>query len=474
MKKYNLFIAGKEVETENYSSLYTPYSKDLIAEIAIANESQVNAAISHASQSFKSFSKFTAHKRFGILEKVSKLLEERKEEAAQIIALELAKPLKYARAEIARTIETYQFAAEEAKRIYGEVIPLDAAQSGENRFGYTKREPLGVIGAITPFNFPFNLVAHKVGPAIAAGNSIVLKPASQTPLSALYIAGLFKEAGLPDGVLNVVTGPGSVIGDLLLAHDEIKMITFTGSPKIGYQISQKAGFKRTTLELGSNSALIIDKDVDVSSIIDRCVMGAFSNQGQVCISTQRIYVHEDVASTFVELFINATNQLKLGDPLAEDTDISALVSPGDLQRSLDWIREAEENGAQIITGGHEENGVLKPTIILDAKDFLKVSCNEVFAPIVVVNTFKEINDAIGAVNNSEFGLQAGIYTNNVPNALLAADNLEVGGVIINDVPTFRVDHMPYGGIKNSGTGREGLKYAIEEMTEMKLIIWNQS
>lgn len=474
MKTYHLRIGGEHVEASEYAPLFSPYSQEQIATVALATKEDVNRAIDEAEKAFQSFSKSTTFQRATILNKVANLLRERKEEAAKIIALELAKPLQFARGEVARTIETYQFAAEEAKRIGGEVISLDAAESGAGRFAYTKHVPLGVIGAITPFNFPLNLVAHKVGPAIAAGNTIVLKPASQTPLSSLFIADLFEEAGLPAGVLNVVTGPGSVVGDALLEHDAIKMVTFTGSPRIGYQISKKAGLKRTTLELGSNSALIIDEDTDVDSIIDRCVMGAFSNQGQVCISTQRIFIHETIYDRFIEQFVAATKELKLGDPLDEETYISSLVTPNDVQRSLDWIKEAEENGAQIVAGGEEIDGVLQPTIILDAEQFLKVSCNEVFAPIVVINTFSEIEDAIARVNDSEFGLQAGIYTNNVQHALLASDTLEVGGVVINDVPTFRVDHMPYGGIKNSGTGREGLKYAIEEMTEMKLIIWNQS
>jgi len=407
------------------------------------------------------------------LENVVDILTERAEEAAKVISNESAKPITFARAEVARTIETYKFAAEEAKRIHGETIPFDAASGGVGRIGYTLREPIGVIGAITPFNFPMNLVAHKVGPAIAAGNPIVLKPASQTPLSSLFISEVFADAGLPAGVLNVVTGPGGIVGDTLVKDDRVKMVTFTGSPSVGIGISNQAGLKKTTLELGSNSALIIDKDTEIDSIIDRCIMGAFSNQGQVCISTQRIYVHTALYEEFVEKFAAAAKQLKLGDPLDEDTYISSLISKKELERTLSWIEETKKSEAEVITGGQAQNGVLEPTIIVNADRALKVSCQEVFAPIVVVNKVDSVEEAVELVNDSTFGLQAGIYTNNVKNALYAAKKMEVGGVIINDVPTFRVDQMPYGGVKESGTGREGIKFAIEEMTEMKLIVWNQ-
>jgi len=472
MKK-NIWINGQYVETENYSELLSPYSQEKIADIAIANKIQTQNAIQVAYDAKEVMAKMPAHQRAAILEKVSQLLEENLEEAARVIALESAKPLIFAKAEVIRTIETYKFASEEAKRIHGETIPFDAAVGGVGKIGYTIRNPIGVIGAITPFNFPMNLVAHKVGPAIAAGNTVVLKPASQTPLSAFYIADLFKKAGLPDGVLNVVTGPGRVVGDAIVESDLVSMVTFTGSSSVGIALRAKAGLKKTTLELGSNAALIIDEDIDVTKAIDRCLMGAFSNQGQVCISLQRIYVHEKIYDEFVSQFAKSASELKLGDPLDPETYVSSLISSNDLDRALSWIEEAKAQGATIATGGKTVGNILEPTVILDVTSNMKVSCNEVFAPIVSICKVSSVEEAIDAVNDSRYGLQAGIYTNSVVNALKAADDLHVGGVVINDVPTFRVDQMPYGGVKESGTGREGLKYAIEEMTEMKLVIWHK-
>ena len=474
INKKQLLINGEWLETEKYSPLRSPYSGEVIAEIPVATEIETDQAIEAAYQARGEMAKMPAHQRASILEKLSKLLEQRADEAAQILALEAAKPITTAKAEVSRTIETYKFAAEEAKRIHGETIPLDAARGGEGRVAYTVREPIGVIGAITPFNFPMNLVAHKVGPAIASGNTIVLKPASQTPLSAFFIAELLQEAGLPNGALNVVTGSGRVVGDRIVNDERVNMVTFTGSPAVGIGIRNKAGLKRVTLELGSNAGVIIDKGVNIDKIIARCVTGAFSNQGQVCISLQRVYAHEEVYDEFVEKFIEATSKLKLGDPLDPQTDVSALISPDDVQRTIQWIEEAKQGGAIIAIGGKAEGNILYPTVILDADSSLKVSCQEVFAPIVLINKVKSVEEAFELVNDSRYGLQAGIYTENVHTALNAAEKLHVGGVMINDIPTFRVDHMPYGGVKESGFGREGLKYAVEEMTELKLVVWNRN
>lgn len=469
-----LMINGEKVETPKYASLYSPYSGEEIAQIAMADKDLTIQAITAAYNTRELMAKMPAYQRANILEKVVALLKEKADEAAEIISHESAKPIMFAKAEVERTIETYKFSAEEAKRIHGETIPFDAAVGGVGRIGYTLREPIGVVGAITPFNFPMNLVAHKVGPAIAAGNTIVLKPASQTPLSALFIAEIFEEAGLPAGVLNVVTGPGGIVGDAIVEDDRVSMVTFTGSPSVGIGIRNKAGLKKTTLELGSNSALIIDKDIDIDQMIDRCIMGAFSNQGQVCISLQRVYAHEDVYEQFVAKFTEAAKKLKIGDPLDPDTYISSLISRGEAERVLGWIEETKYSEATIVTGGKLQDGILEPTIITDADHSLKVSCQEAFAPVVIVNKVSSVEEAIVQVNDSRFGLQAGIYTNNVKNALYASRELHVGGVMINDVPTYRVDQMPYGGVKESGTGREGIKYALEEMTEMKLVVWNQS
>lgn len=474
MKKM-LFINGDWIEAESYSTLCSPYSEEKIAEIPMASMVEAELAIKAAQEAKDQWAKISAHERANILERLVQLYENNVEEAAKIIALEAAKPIELARVEVERTIQTFKFAAEEAKRIHGDTIPLDAAPGGENRIAYTVREPLGVIGAITPFNFPLNLVAHKVGPAIASGNTVVLKPATQTPLSSIFLAELLEEAGLPAGVLNIVTGSGSIVGDKLVTDSRVNMITFTGSPEVGTEIRNKAGLKRVTLELGNNAAVIIDEDTVIDEkLISRCITGAFSNNGQVCISLQRIYVLDKVYERFVQMFTEQTKKLKVGDPLDPETDVSALISKKEVTRALNWIEEAKNTGATVSAGGVSKGNALNPTVILEADRNLKVSCQEAFAPIVIINSVKSVQEAIDLVNDSRYGLQAGIYTKDIETALDATEKLQVGGVLINDIPTFRVDHMPYGGVKESGTGREGLKYAIEEMTEMKLVIWNRN
>ncbi|SDO47477.1 Acyl-CoA reductase [Paenibacillus sp. yr247] len=472
MRKH-LFIGGEWVEAGEYRPLFSPYSGEQIAEIAYAGAAEVNRAIEAADRARPLIAAMPAHERAAILERLASLIREKMEECAQLIALEAAKPLKTARLEVERTIATYKFAAEEAKRIHGETIPMDAAPGGENRVAYTIRQSLGIVAAITPFNFPMNLVAHKVGPAIAAGNTIVLKPAGQTPLTALFLAELLQQAGLPAGVLNVVTGSGSVIGDSLVTDERIKAVTFTGSPEVGIAIRNKAGLKKVILELGSNSALIVDQGIDVDNMIARAVTGAFSYAGQVCISLQRIYVHEQLFDEFVRKFVEQTEMLHLGDPLDPNTDVSALITLRDTERSLQWIAEAEKLGAVVATGNWKDGNIVHPTVLLHVDSSSKVSCQEVFAPIVMINKVSTIDEAIRLVNDSKYGLQAGIYTQNIRTALAAAEALEVGGVMVNDIPTFRVDHMPYGGVKESGTGREGVKYAIRELTELKLICFKK-
>lgn len=473
MKK-QLYINGEWLEAKQYTSLFSPYSEECIAEIPIASVEEVDLAIEAAFQTRNTMSEMPSHQRARILENLVVLLEERSDEAAEIIAMEAAKPISTAKVEVARTIQTYKFAAEEAKRLNGETIPMDAAPGGEGRLAYTVLEPLGVIGAITPFNFPMNLVAHKVGPAIAAGNTIVLKPASQTPLSAYFLAELLQEAGLPPGAFNVVTGSGAVVGEKLITDERVNKITFTGSPEVGIGIRNKAGLKHVTLELGSNAALIVDKNVDVEKIVPRCVAGAFGFQGQVCISLQRIYVHKDNYERFVEAFVKSTNKLIVGDPLDPSTDVSALISRKEVERTLSWIEESKQNGASVVTGGSTEGNILIPTVLLGVDAASKVSCQEVFAPVVSINKVESVEEAIDLVNDSRYGLQAGIYTENIQTAMQASKKLHVGGVLINDIPTFRVDHMPYGGVKDSGVGREGIKYAIKDMTELKLVIINHN
>ena len=472
MKK-QYYVNGEWKSSGKYTELLSPHTKEVIAQIPQATYEEVEIAIDIAYKTRKQMAALTAYERAAILEHITQLFIDNRQKAAEIISLEAAKPIKYALGEIDRTIETYKFAAEEAKRLTGEMMPMDAAKNGANRFGYTIEQPIGVVGAITPFNFPQNLVAHKVGPAIAAGNTIVLKPASQTPLSALFLAELIDQTALPKGVFNVVTGGGKTVGDALVKSDKVKMITFTGSPTVGKGIRFKAGLKKVALELGSNSGLIIDKNVDLTQIVPKCVMGAFSNQGQVCISLQRTYVMNEVYDEFLKQFSTLTKNLIIGNPYDEITDISAMIHPDEQERALSWVQDAVKQGSEIISGGTIENGVFLPTILTNVPATSKVSCQEVFAPVVVVNRISSIAEGIDAINNSEFGLQAGIFTNDIQTAFKASKELEVGGVMINDIPTYRVDQMPYGGVKDSGTGKEGVKYAIHEMTETKLIVWNQ-
>ncbi|MGD6968363.1 aldehyde dehydrogenase family protein [Rossellomorea vietnamensis] len=469
MKTRGLLINGKTVEKERTYPLRSPFDGELLANISMADEQDVGQAIEGAQSAFEIMSKMPAYKRAEILSKVSDILRSRKEEMAQVIAKEAGKPIRTARGEIDRTVVTYQLAAEEAKRIYGETIPMDAAPGGENRLGFTWREPLGVVTAISPFNFPFNLVAHKLGPAFAAGNTVVLKPAEQTPLSAFYIAEIFKEAGLPEGALSVVTGSGKELSDALITDERVKKVTFTGSAAVGKLIKEKAGLRKVTLELGSNSGLIVEPDVPVDKIVQRCVDGAFGFAGQVCISLQRIYVHQSIYQEFSEQFIEKAKGLKTGDPLNEMTDISAMISREEAERIESWIGDAVDQGASVGLGGTRKGSVFTPTVMLDVTNDMSVSCQETFAPVVSIVPYENLDDAIDMVNDSVYGLNVAIYTQDINNAMKAAKELQAGGVIINDIPTFRLDHMPYGGVKESGYGREGIKYAVEEMTELKFV-----
>ncbi|WP_342462978.1 aldehyde dehydrogenase family protein [Ureibacillus sp. FSL K6-8385] len=469
MKETKLWINGQWENAKESYDLTAPYTGEVIAKVAKASVQDVERAIQGAHEAFQTFKKTTAYERAEILYKVVDLLKERKQEFAEILASEAAKPITAGLAELDRTIATYQFAAEAAKNIFGETVPMDAAPGGKNRIGFTKRVPLGVVSAITPFNFPFNLVAHKLGPAFAVGNTVVLKPATQTPLSALVMAEIFKEAGLPDGALQIVTGSGGELSDVLVTHPLVKKVTFTGSGAVGMKIKEKVGLRKVTLELGSNAAVIIEPSAPIEKIIPRTVSGAFGFSGQVCISLQRIYVHESIYDQFTEAFVNETKKLKVGDPFDPSTDLSAMINPREVSRIKEWIEEAKAQGAKVATGAEFTERTMAPTVMVNVKPEMKIMCLETFAPIVSIVSYKTLDEAIQYVNQSDLGLNAGIYTNVLTDALKAADELEAGAVIINDIPTFRVDHMPYGGVKNSGYGREGIKYAIEEMTDLKFI-----
>jgi len=465
-------IGGRWVEGEKFFEVRSPYSGEVLARVPEASTVEVDRAVAAAREAFNANLEMPAYQRAEILEETSRLLEDLKEEFARTIALENGKPIKTSRGEVERAVLTFKFAGEEAKRISGETIPMDAARRAEGHFGFYIRVPVGVVAAVTPFNFPLNMVAHKVAPALAAGNAVVLKPASATPLTALKLARTLLDAGLPPGLLNIVTGSGPTVGEALVSHGDVNMVTFTGSPPVGRRIKQLAGMARVTLELGSNSATILDETADLEVAVPRCITGAFSYSGQVCISIQRIYVHKNIFDRFLERFLPQVEELKVGDPLQEDTDLGPMINEEAAKRAETWIQEAEKEGAKILTGGKRHGRMLEPTVLTDLKPEMKVMCLEVFAPVVSIVKFKRFEDALEMVNNSRYGLQAGVYTQNLQNAFRAIKKLQVGGVMINEIPTFRADHMPYGGVKESGIGREGVKFAIEEMTDIKMVSFN--
>lgn len=443
-----------------------------MATVPKAMKADVDRAIESAQQAFEVMSQMPAHQRSKILECTSELILRHDEEIAELIAAEAGKAWKYSLAEVKRGAETFKFAAEEAKQIHGETIPMDASIGSEQRIGFFMRFPVGVIVAISPFNFPLNLVAHKVAPAIASGNSLVLKPATATPLTALRMAELLIEAGLPEGALNVVMGGGSTVGDWLVTDPRVAMVTFTGSPVVGKHIMSRGGLKKYTMELGSNSAVIICEDASIDMAIPRCVMGSYANSGQICISVQRIYIQKNVWNEFTQKFIAATEQQIVGDPLQKNCDVGPMIDIIEAERVESWIAEAVANGAKILTGGTRDGVMIQPTVLTNVKPEMKVVAEEIFGPVVCLIPFDDIDEAIKQVDDSKYGLQAGIFTSDIKNAFKAVKGINVGGIIINDVPTYRVDHMPYGGNKESGIGREGLRYAIEEMTNIKMVCLN--
>jgi acyl-CoA reductase-like NAD-dependent aldehyde dehydrogenase len=411
-----------------------------------------------------------AHKRAEILVRVAAALGRRHEEAATGIALEAGKPLKAARVEAARAMSTFTFAAVEARRLAGEMVPMDASQAGTGKLAFTLRQPIGVVGAISPFNFPLNLVAHKLAPALAAGCAVVLKPASQTPLSALLLAELMTEAGLPPGWLNVVVGPAAEIGDVLVEDERVRAITFTGSSGVGWKLAERAPRKRVNLELGNATPVLVEADADLEDVATRLAANAFSFAGQSCISVQRIYVRRAAYEELVSRFVPKVESLVVGDPLDDATDVGPLIDADARDRVLEWIEEARAAGADVLTGGERDGELLRPTVIANAAPELKVSCEEVFGPVCTVTPYDTLDEAIELANGTRYGLQAGIFTGSIKTALEAARRLEFGGVTVNEAPTFRADQMPYGGVKDSGNTREGPAYAVRELTEERLVV----
>lgn len=471
MLKVPLWIDGRPVETERRTVVRVPYDGEPFAEVAAAGRHEVDVAVQAAVKASRVMKEWTNAGRADLLRRARAFLLERKQEMARTIASESGKPLREALLETDRAANTLLFSAEEASRLAGEVVPMDALEAGRGRMAMTMRVPLGVIAAITPFNFPLNLSVHKIGPALAAGNAVVHKPASATPVSAWLLAQVFQDAGLPPGALNVVPGPGGDAGNALVEHPGVAMITFTGSAEVGLALRARAGMKRVTLELGNNSALIVAPDADLDDCAARAVPGAYAHSGQVCISVQRVFVHDSVEEKFSRKFAEITAGLRRGHPLDSATEVSSLITEGEAERIEVWIAEAERAGARRVLGGERTRAAVAPALLVDVPEESRLFRLEAFGPVAGVRKFTHFDDAIASVNHSAYGLQAGLFTRDLKLAFRAARAVEVGGFLINDVPQYRLDQMPYGGVKQSGTGREGPKYAIEEMTETRLVSW---
>ncbi|HEX3267951.1 MAG TPA: aldehyde dehydrogenase family protein [Gaiellaceae bacterium] len=463
-----LLVGGEWIETGDWIEVRSPYSGEVVGRVPKAGAAETTRAIDAAVEAMRE--PLPAHKRAEILVRVAMGLGRRHDEVARQLSDEAGKPLKAARVEAKRAMSTYTFAAVEARKLAGEMVPMDAAQAGEGKLGFTLRRPIGVVGAISPFNFPLNLVAHKLAPALAAGCAVVLKPASATPLSALLLAELEDEAGLPPGWLNVVTGPSSEIGDAIVEDERVKAITFTGSSGVGWGIKERAAKKKVSLELGNATPVIVTADADIDAAAKTTAANAFSFAGQSCISVQRIYLERSVYDGFLERFLPQVEALKVGDPADEETDVGPVIDEDARERIAAWIQEARDAGAEILAGGEVQDGLIRPTVIAKASPELKVSCDEVFGPVVTVNPVDSLGEAIELANSTRFGLQAGIFTGALETALRAAQELDFGGVTVNEAPTFRSDQMPYGGVKDSGNTREGPAYAVRELTEERLIV----
>jgi acyl-CoA reductase-like NAD-dependent aldehyde dehydrogenase len=468
---HGFYVDGKWIEEGDLLELKAPYDQQLIGRIYQGRRAHVEAAIAAAVKAFGTTRRLPAFERQRVLRRVAHNIAERKEEFARTLAVEAGKPIKAARTEVERAVFTFNIAAEESTRLYGEYLPLDWQEYTAGRWGIVRRFPLGPIAGITPFNFPLNLVAHKVAPAIAAGCSMILKPAPQTPMCSILLAETVQEAGWPDGGFNVLPLSNDDAG-LLVSDDRIKLLSFTGSAAVGWQMKKNAGKKKVVLELGGNAAVIVHSDADLAYAADRCVAGGFGYAGQTCISVQRILVQQSVYGAFTELLIEGVRKLKLGDPLDESTDVGPLIRESDAIRTAEWVQDAVRGGARLLCGGHRHGWSFEPTVLTGTKPDMKVNCQEIFGPVVTVEPYPDFDAALREVNRSAYGLQAGLFTRDAKLMFQAYEELEVGGLVAGDVPSFRIDHMPYGGIKDSGLGREGLRYAIEDMTELKLLVMN--
>jgi acyl-CoA reductase-like NAD-dependent aldehyde dehydrogenase len=468
VQERKLLLDGEWIETGEWQDVDSPYSGETVARVARAGAEHAQKALDAAERAMSS--PLPAYERAAILDRVAALVKERHDEVAQTISAEAGKPMKAARVEAERAVSTYTMAAVEARRLVGEVVPMDASAAGVGKVAYTMRVPIGIVGAITPFNFPLNLVAHKVAPALAAGCAVVLKPAGHTPLSALLLGELETEAGLPPGWLNVLVGPSAEIGDVIVEDERVKLITFTGSSGVGWRIRERAVRKRVNLELGNATPVVVEADADIEEAATKLAANAFSFAGQSCISVQRIYVKREAYDDFVARFVPKVQALKVGDPAEEDTDVGPVIDEDARDRIVSWVEEAKSAGATVLAGGELVGGLLQPTVLADVTQEMKVSCQEVFGPLCTVSPYDSSEEAFELANATEYGLQAGIFTANLKTALAAAAALEFGGVTVNEAPTFRADQMPYGGVKESGNTKEGPHYAVREMTEERLVV----
>lgn len=464
-----LFIDGEWVDGGDKIEVRNKFNQEVFAIVPCARREDLDAAVVAAQRAAQVMKELPAYKRSEILQRASILISERKEDLAKTIAAEAGKALKFARIEVDRAQSTFSIAAEETKRIHGETVPLDAVPAGEGYFGFWIRRPVGVIAAISPFNFPLNLVAHKVAPALAAGNSVILKPATWTPVTAVKLCEILQEAGLPPGGINLVVGPGSTVGEWLVTDPGIAKITFTGSATIGRHILQVAGIKKVTLELGNTSPVIVAQDADLDLVAKRCAVGAFYNSGQVCISVQRIYVDKQIVEPFTQKFIKESQAMVVGDPLSDKVDVGPMIDSAEVDRIETWVQEAKSEGAQVLTGGKRQGTVYWPTVLSEVNPQMKVVAQEVFAPVAGLIPYSDFEEALKQADATEYGLQASVFTRDINRVFQALKYLNFGGVIINDTPSFRADHMPYGGNRQSGLGREGVRFAIEEMTNIQMV-----
>ena len=470
-KTHDLLIGKEWLRSAHTIPVVNPFTEEAFAEVCLANAAEIEQAIDLSIKAFRKTRVLPAYHRSRICSEVAHGIKNRSNDFARTIAQESGKPLVYAKAEVARSISTFEIASQEALRLDGEMLTLDITEAAQGKSGLTRRFPIGPIAGISPFNFPLNLVSHKVAPALACGNPIIIKPASSTPLTALLLGEVVLNTSAIEGSFSVLPCSGKDATPLV-EDPRLKMITFTGSPSVGWDIKRRAGRKKVVLELGGNAGVIVEPDADLDLAVKRIAFGAFVYSGQVCISVQRAYVHVSRFEEFLNKLIKQTKELKFGDPLDEAVTIGPMINRENAVRIESWVNEAVVAGAKVVSGGQRDAAYYPPTILTGVDSKLSVSCNEAFGPILTVDSYSDFQDAVERINNSDYGLQAGIFTNQMDKTLNAFNQLEVGGVIINDVPTFRVDNMPYGGLKDSGFGREGIKYSLQEMTEIKLLVYN--